>query len=167
MPRSNTQRNLVGQSEDAGDGEKQKRVSRRSSYSKLLGIPSDQEWQTDGAGIELANESFRNSTYGWDLPGVRLSTVCFDRLGLGGAQNEEQEEPEERRKLNDHKYKTTIDSTIRPYTPDKFLTAKGALEDISGNKMKSGAGEKRLSSSGWGLGLRRTKSSSPKGKEEK
>lgn len=134
---------------------RQKRVSRRSSYSKLLGIPSEEEKKIDGEGYNIANESFRNSTYGWDLPGMRLSM-----LNLAPENNESQilsadkEEPDERRKLNDMQYTTTLESTTRPYTPDKFLTARGHLKDLQPNKTNksTSTGGTTSKSSKWRFG---------------
>ena len=116
-------------------GEWQKRVSRRSSYSKLLGIPSEEEKKVEGEGFEAANESFRNSTYGWDLPGMRLSMLNLCPEGTETqVDSPAKDGQDERRKLNDTEYTTTLGSTTRPYTPDKFITARGHLKDLQPNK---------------------------------
>ena len=137
------------------EGERQKRISRRSSYSKLLGIASEEETKVDGEGYKVANESFRNSTYDWDLPGVRLSMV---NLCLEGAETQpippESDEKEERKRLNDTKYTTTLESTSRPYTPDKFLIDRGHLKDSQANKTVKSASPSSATtkSSIWKLG---------------
>ena len=116
-------------------GERQKRVSRRSSYSKLLGIPPEEEKKMEGEGFEAANESFRNSTYGWDLPGMSLPmlNLCPESTEAQAA-SAERDGQDERRKLNDTEYTTTLESTARPYTPDKFITVRSHLKDLQPNK---------------------------------
>ncbi|KAI5797861.1 hypothetical protein DFH27DRAFT_601608 [Peziza echinospora] len=148
--------------------ERQQRVSRRSSYSKLLGIPSDVN-QTDGAGFEVAHESFRSSAYSWDHSGLRMSSLnlCIEGGGetnsmLQSGDNDAQWAQEERKKLNDNDYTTTLDATTRPYTPDKFITANAAATRESEGRRadRNNGGVSAMGSRIWSLG--RTKSSSPK-----
>jgi len=135
--------------------ERQKRVSRRSSYSKLLGIPSEEEKKVEGEGFEVANESFRNSTYGWDLPGMRLSMLNLCPKGTESqAASPEKDGQDERRKLNDTGYTTTLESTTRPYTPDKFITARSHPKDLQPNKtvQSTSTGGTTTKSSRWKFG---------------
>lgn len=112
-----------------------RRISRRLSYSKFLGIASEEETRAGGEGYEVANEFLRNSMYDWDFPEVRSSML---NLCLEGPEAQpippESDEKEERKKPNSTKYITTLESTSRPYTPDKFLTDLDCLKSLQTNK---------------------------------
>ncbi|KAF8424889.1 hypothetical protein EV426DRAFT_641991 [Tirmania nivea] len=138
-------------------GERLKRASRRSSYSKLSSIQSEEDKWVEGEGFEVANESFRNSTYGWDLPRMRLSMFNLCPEGtVTQAASPEKDDQDERRKLNDTEFTTTLESTTRPYTPDKFITTHGRLKDLQPNKTvkSTSTGGTTTKSSRWKFGKR-------------
>ncbi|KAF8475547.1 hypothetical protein BDZ91DRAFT_709891 [Kalaharituber pfeilii] len=139
--------------------ERKKRGSRRSSYCKIVGISSGEMVEAADERYAVANESARHSVYDWDLPIMRLSKFNLSHEGSEAqlARTNDGDGQEERRKLNETQYITTLDIADRPYTPDKFITTR-LLGDKGNKATKSNAGRK--SNSKWRI--RSTKFNSPK-----